>query len=364
MKLESSHTAPSSAPIGRIDVHHHVIPPAFREAMAGRDIAGDPVPKWTPEDSIVVMDMNRIATGILSLSVPGVHLGGGEGQAKTLARRCNEYNAEVVEKYPGRFGSFATLPMPFTDSACAEAIYALDVLKADGIVLLGSTDGYFLGDRRFDDLMAELHRRKAVVFLHPNLHESSRQLGLDAPPYLIEFLCDTTRAAVNMIFSGTIAKYPDIRFILAHAGGFLPYAAWRLSLANALPKYSDMEPNGILRAIRNFYFDTALSPSPTTMAALKELIDPSHLLFGSDFPFAPAPIIGLETRQLDQGTVFSSEQKAAIDRGNALPLFPRLAKQSEIVAPILPWRRTGLREAFRRMAHRRLVSLAERMRNQ
>jgi predicted TIM-barrel fold metal-dependent hydrolase len=141
---------------GRIDVHHHVIPPAFVATMQAKGIekvAGAPLPKWDPQKSIAVMDANGIQTAITSLSAPGVHFGDGVGQAVELARRCNEFSAGMVAQYPGRFGFFAVLPMPFTAQACAEAIHALDVLKADGVVLLGSTDGHFLGDPLFDELM-------------------------------------------------------------------------------------------------------------------------------------------------------------------------------------------------------------------
>jgi predicted TIM-barrel fold metal-dependent hydrolase len=310
---------------GRIDVHHHLIPPSFRAAMSAKgltEVAGAHLPDWSPEASIENMNAHDIAAAILSLSAPGTHLGNRQ-EAIDLARACNEFAAEASSRYPGRFGSFAVLPMPFTDDACREAIYALDVLGADGIVLLGSTDGYFLGDPRFNELMAELDRRKATVFEHPNLHPTTSQLDLSIPGFLVEFLCDTTRAATNLIFTGTLERYPNVRWILSHAGGFLPFIAWRLSLANAIPSLAIKAPHGVLHHLRNFYYDTALSPSPYAMAALKELVEPDHILFGSDFPFAPASVTGMETEALDKSHVFDGEQKEGIRRGNALKLFPR-----------------------------------------
>lgn len=317
--------------MSRIDVHHHLIPPAFTRTMAAKglkEVAGAPLPNWTVEQSVAVMDANGIGTALTSLSAPGVYFGDVQ-EARDLARSCNEFAADMAIRYPGRFGSFAVLPMPFTDHACAEAIYALDVLHADGVVLLGSTEGKFLGDPSFDELMAELDRRKTIVFVHPNIHQTSTQLGLSMPGFLVEFLCDTTRAAANLILSGTLERYPNIRWILAHAGGFLPYIAWRLSLANALPQFAQQVPQGVLTYIRNFYFDTALSPSPFAMAALRELVDPSHILFGSDFPFAPAIVTGMEVEALRDLTVFDTATKAGIDRGHALKLFPKYARTGE-----------------------------------
>ena len=130
---------------GKIDVHHHVIPPAFTRAMEARgltEVAGTPLPVWTVDQSVAVLDANHIQTAITSLSSPGVYFGDLE-EAKDLARACNEFSAEMAQDHAGRFGAFAVLPMPFTEPACAEAAYALDVLKADGIVLLGSTEGIF-----------------------------------------------------------------------------------------------------------------------------------------------------------------------------------------------------------------------------
>ena len=315
----------------RLDVHHHLIPPAFTKVMARHgltEVASTPLPKWTPEQSIDVMDNNGIQTAITSLSAPGVFFGD-LAEAKSLARDCNEFAVTMAGNYPGRFGSFAVLPMPFTEQACAEAIYALDVLKADGIVLLGSTQGKFLGDPSFDELMAELDRRQTIVFVHPNIHETSNSIPLKIPHFMIEFLCDTTRAAANLIFSGTMEKYPNIRWILSHAGGFLPFIAWRLSLGNNLPHLAEKAPEGVLHYIRRFYYDTALSPSPFAMAALRELVDPSHILFGSDFPFAPAIITAIEVQNLGDLRIFDPSVMHGIDRGHALNLFPKFKTASD-----------------------------------
>lgn len=350
---------------GRIDVHHHVIPPAFVETMQAKGIekvAGAPLPKWVPENSIAVMDANGIQTAITSLSAPGVHFGDGVGQAVELARRCNEFCAGMMEQYPGRFGFFAVLPMPFTEKACAEAIYALDYLNADGVVLLGSTDGHFLGDPRFDELMSELDRRRAVVFVHPNLHATSVNIGLNMPGFLIEFLCDTTRAAINLILSGTQEKYPNTRWILAHAGGFLPFVAGRLATVK-LPHVEENAPKGVQHYIERFYFDTALSPSKYSMVALKELVDPSHILFGSDFPFAPAPASALQCRTLDESDLFSEHIKYGIARGHALELFPQYRLSSEVVAAQPIFESESVSGRLRRAMTGPMSSLVENMRN-
>lgn len=308
-----------------IDVHHHLIPPAFTAAMQKHGIdkvAGAPLPPWNAERSLEAMDLIGTQTAITSLSAPGVYLGNLD-EACDLARACNEFSAELKVKYPSRFGSFATLPMPFTEQSCKEAEYALDVLKADGIVLLGSIEGIFLGDAQLEELMHVLNERSATVFIHPNIHDSSNQVNLNIPGFILEFLCDTTRASVNLVASGVLERFPKINWILAHAGGFLPYVAWRVSLCNMMPEMAEKTPQGFLHYIRRFYFDTALSPSPYAMAALSELVDPSHILFGSDFPFALKQLSIIQKQNFDELKVFDADMKHQILRNNALSLFPQ-----------------------------------------
>ncbi|WP_322085141.1 amidohydrolase family protein [Burkholderia sp. BCC1999] len=348
----------------RIDVHHHFVPPAYRDAMSRHGIqkvAGAPLPEWHAQASLDVMNANGIQAALLSVSAPGVYFGDIDA-ARSLARQCNEYAAQLCDAHSGRFGSFAVLPMPFTELACAEAVHALDVLKADGIVLLGSTEGKFLGAPEFAELMAELDRRQAVVFVHPNLHRTSEALGLDAPGFLIEFLCDTTRAAVNLMLTGTLERYPNIRWILAHAGGFLPYVAWRVSLANLMPEYLSAVPAGALTYIRRFHFDTALSPAAYPQAALRELVEPSQILFGSDFPFAPAPVTAMQRDTLERSPVWDADARARIERGNALRLFPRFARGAERVAGMSP-HEGGPLASLRRAAAGASVRLIDRLRD-
>ena len=350
---------------GRIDVHHHVIPPKFSETMRNRGInfvAGAPLPKWTPNDSIELMNLNGIQTAIMSLSCPGVYFGN-KNEAIDLARNCNEFSAEMKLNNPLRFGFFAVLPMPFTGEACTEAIYALDVLKADGIVLMGSTDGKFLGDTHFDELMSELNRRETTVFVHPNLHETSETLSINTPGFMVEFLCDTTRAAVNLVLTGTIEKYPRIKWILAHAGGFLPYVAWRISLGNMMKEIAINAPQGILEYIKRFYFDTALSPSPMALAALKELVEPSHILFGSDFPFAPAPLIALQVDTLEKSTIITEEEKYGINRGNALRIFPQFKTENEEVSSMPTYDSIGFSGKIKFQLKKPILGILEKIRN-
>lgn len=358
---------PGGAPpvAGHIDIHHHILPPFYVQALGRQGLehlAGLPAPPWSEQRSLQLLDAQGLRTAIASVSAPGVWFGNAQA-AGELARRCNEFAADLGQRHVGRFGSFACLPLPATELACAEAVHALDVLKADGVVLLASNDGVFLGDGRFDELMAELDRREACVFVHPNLHPGSQSLGLVAPGFLLEFVCDTTRAAVNLILSGTLERFPRIRWILAHAGGFLPYAAWRVSLANALPQFEEQAPMGVMNYLRRFYFDTALAPAAPSMAVLRELVEPNRLLFGSDFPFAPEPLVAEQLETLGASRVWGTESLAGIARGHALSLFPRFAVAGEAVAAAPGFEAESALHWLGRSASKPLASLAQHLKD-
>ncbi|WP_339651320.1 amidohydrolase family protein [Halopseudomonas pelagia] len=266
------------------------------------------------------------------------------------------------QQFPGRFGFFAVLPIPLAEASCKEAIYALDQLGADGVVLLGSTRSVFLGDPSLDELMAELDSRGTTIFVHPNLHATSVTLGLDLPGFLVEFLCDTTRAAANLILSGTLERYPNVNWILSHSGGFLPYIAWRLTLADQLPEYAAKIPKGVMHYIRRFYYDTALSPSRYSQLALKALIEPEQILFGSDFPFAPALLTRAQCNTLEALEFWNTEQQYGIDRGHALQLFPQYRLESEQIASN-PINNIGLNARFQSARTKAAARIGERLRN-
>ncbi|HVB76040.1 MAG TPA: amidohydrolase family protein [Ktedonobacteraceae bacterium] len=307
----------------RIDIHQHFLPPAYLAALAQRAISaggGRPFPEWDAQSTLELLDRHDIATALLSISEPGVSFGD-HAFASDLARGCNEYAAQLVRDHPSRFGAFAILPLPDIDLALRELEYALDTLRLDGVVLLSNCDGHYPGDALFDELFAELNRRKAVVFIHPTVPAINRHLQLDLPPFLVEFVFDTTRAVVNMLYSGTLDRCPDIRFILAHAGGTIPYLAQRIAMGQIMLPGA---PQGTLTYLKQLYYDTALSASSFVLRSLHELVDASRILFGSDYPFAPELMIGFTLRGIEAYDGFDDAGRALIEGENALALFPRL----------------------------------------
>lgn len=207
----------------RIDVHFHYVPPIYREAVKAASSLGVAVrvPEWTPELALSLMDRNGIDVAMLSISVPGTHFGD-DKEARKLSRACNEYAADVLAKWSERFGAFAAVPLPDIDGAVEEIAHALDVLRLDGVGLITSYGQDHLGHPRFDPALSALNERDAAVFIHPTAHPSCQQLTMNIPAFLVEYPFDTTRAAINLVLSGAMDRYPRIRFILPHAGGPCP----------------------------------------------------------------------------------------------------------------------------------------------
>jgi predicted TIM-barrel fold metal-dependent hydrolase len=316
----------------RIDVHHHIVPSEYVEALQGIGITnpgGMPFPKWEPKSSIETMDQNGISAAFLSISAPGVFFGDNNFTCD-LARRCNEILARLVNDCPDRFGAFAVLPLPDVDGALKELDYALDTLKLDGVGLLTSIGEQYLGDPEFDPLFEELNNRKIVVYTHPNIPPDSDRAKLNIPAAIVDFIFDTTRAATNMIYQGLLERFPDIPFILSHAGGAVPYLAGRLSLADSYPIFREIAPKGVINYLKQFYYDTALSANKFALHSLNELVDSSHILFGTDYPFAAGQITEETINGINSYSGFSAQTRSAVERDNAFNLFPRL---KQIIKP-------------------------------
>ena len=304
---------------GRIDTHLHIVPKRYAAWLAerGYTAGGMPIPPWSTEAALDVMDAHGVSAGLLSISTPGVHLGD-DAEARVKAREVNEDAAAVVAARPDRFGFFATLTLPDLDGALAEAAYAFDTLKADGVVLPTSVHNQYLGDPAWDTLMAELNRRNAVIFTHPGGLEGPHAPGLN--PHVCDFLLDTVRAAVSICKAEYFTRFPNLRFILSHGGGFVPFAAQRLARDCSPDRDND---HGI-ENLRRFYFDTALASSPFGMPSLLALADSSRITFGSDWPYAPKDRGIMFTQMLDEFSMDAGLRRA-IDRDNAAKLFPRFA---------------------------------------
>lgn len=312
-----------------IDVHHHILPPVYMVEARERVLAlaqgrriSPAVAEWTPQAALAEMDKNGVATAVVSISIPGVWFGNAQA-ARDLARKCNEYSAQLVNDHPGRFGFFAALPLPDIDGSLRELDHALNVLGADGVGLMTSYGDKWPGDPAFAPVLDELNRRKAVVYFHPNAPDCCRDLMSYVPAALTEFPHDTTRAVTSLLFSGSFARLREIRFIFSHAGGTLPMLAGRIArLGAALPDLAEKLPNGVDYELQRLHYEIANSANPPAIAALTQLVPTSQILFGSDYPYVPIGATALGMTELG----LSAPVLQAIGRDNALALLPRFER--------------------------------------
>lgn len=309
-----------------IDTHHHIYPPGYTKRNLDRivaDAAGTPASvytTWTPRTSLDQMDQNGVATAIASMTSPAMWAGNNE-DARRNAHECNEYGAQLHRDYPGRFGMWGALPLPDVDGCLKEIEHVFDVLKLDGAGLLTSYDGgKLLGHKDFAPVFDELNRRSAVIFVHPTVSCCSHPDPLVTGP-LIDFPLDTTRTIVSLVYSGTIARCPNLRFIFSHGGGTTLMLTSRLSGGRLSPEEkARIIPNGFDGELRKFYYDIAsVAVNPAAMAAMFIAYPKDHILFGSDIPFWKIETL---VGGLNKLSITPSELRG-IQRENALQLLPR-----------------------------------------
>jgi predicted TIM-barrel fold metal-dependent hydrolase len=306
---------------GRIDVHHHLFPPFYIKAMEKEiDTQGFVARNWSPQASIDLMDRAGVDTAMVSPVQRLVmdSMSDKSERARSLCRESNEYAAQMVKDFPGRFGNFAALPLPDTEGSLKEIAYAYDTLKCDGIALWTSYLDKWVGDPDFWPVFEELNRRNAVVFYHPARAMCCRDLPGQSG--IIEYDIDTARAIDSMLFQGTLSKFPSVHHIFVHSGGAFTTLADRVY--DDFPKSrADRVPHGVKYEVQRLYFDTAHASGNPALDALKALVPVTQILYGSDVPLRQYP---LTDEGLAEYEGFSGNEWKLINRGNAERLFPRL----------------------------------------
>jgi 6-methylsalicylate decarboxylase len=321
----------------QIDVHHHFSPPLLREfyeqaGRSGRAVRAPPM-SWDLQQDIDDMDRGGTTLAMLSSFTP--YDVGTPAERATLARSLNEYGANLRARYPRRFALWATLPLPDIDESLREIQHGYDDLHAQGVVVYSSTGDRWFSDPAFDPIHAELNRRRAVVFVHPNSANCCRNLIAGVPDNIVEYGTDTTRVIAGLVFGGVTTRYPNIRFLFAHGGGTMPYLIERflggtsaeiipgvITHGQAPPYTPTQPPAGVLTELRRMYYDTAQCSNPVALRALRTVIPPSNILFGTDYWYRSSK----ESMEgLAQSSVFTSSELRALFSGNALKLWPDLA---------------------------------------
>jgi len=321
-----------------VDVHDHFYPPAYLDALRDegsavhvtRDAGGNPLLHYPGDFNVAVRGHRDIAwrrgvleregvdVQVLSLTTPGTHVETPD-RAVRLARLVNDAFAAIAREYAPRFTALATLPLCDPAASAAELRRAVTDLGLPGAMLFGNVNGTPLADARFEPLWAEADRLHAVMHIHP-----TNPLGVEAMrDYwlmpLVGFLFDTTLAASHLVFAGVPARYPNIRFVLSHLGGAIPYLAERLdrgwsAFAECRARI-DRPPSEYLR---RFWYDTVnFDPSALRLAA--DFAGAGQLLAGSDYPHQIGSIARM--KESIAAARFSAEERERVLGGNAAALY-------------------------------------------
>ena len=308
-----------------IDTHHHLLPDFFWQETenAHAPVGGLAPLRWSKEASISFMDEAGIDMAVVSLSTPGVHTGD-SAKAQALARRCNEFAAELLRERPDRFAGFACLPLPDIDASLEELAYAFDVLELDGVVLFTNANAVYLGDAVLESVFEELERRRAVVFVHPNPSPDTAAHSLGLPDNLLDFPTDTNRVVAQMHYTNRFARTPNVKYIFSHAGGSIPYLAARFAIIDEMGFIPGGEQRGTAADMfRRTYWDTALAASDPVLRMLRDVAGIGQVLYGTDFPYLRRDL-AVKSRQRLETDALRDPERAAVLGGTASSLFPRL----------------------------------------
>lgn len=273
----------------KIDFHSHYFPPAYRALLARHHIDapdGVKAPEWSAERQQVCMERLSVSFALLSVSSPHLHMGDRE-EARDTARACNEYGAALAAACPDRYGILASLPLPETEDSILEIRYCREHLGIRGFALLTSCRGVYLGDPRLDPVMEELNREPAVVTIHPTAPPVPAPGAEAVPAPIMDYFFETTRAVTNLLITGAVRKYGNIRFVVPHGGAFLTILSDRLAALGAVLLRD--RPLDVAGDLSKLYYDLAGFSMPKQYGLLRQVTDDAHLLYGSDSPFTALP---------------------------------------------------------------------------
>lgn len=309
----------------QMDIHCHMIPDSYLEAIKAHGMEMDegfPIPAWEAEEHLKFMDEAGIQTSVLTMPAPQPYFGDG-AESAAVCRKFNEEAAALKALYPGRFLFCAALPLPDVDRALEEARYALEVLGADGVKLATNSYGQYLGDEALEPLMAYLNSRKSVIITHPHKPSAANETLISAVPLAsYEYLAETTRAILNMVAHDVLVRYPDLKVVVPHCGSFLPNALPRFKgLLPVMVKQGYMKPVDVDANLSRLYYDLAGAATDEAVESLLTVTEPSHILYGSDYPYVAAKALTAAKKSLENRLASHGLDPQDVFTDNAARLF-------------------------------------------
>lgn len=264
------------------------------------------------------MDRAGIDVEVVSLSTPNIFFSDAEHQP-AVARMINDSYAKLIATHSKRFKGFASIPMDAPDAALAELHRAIDELKLNGVILLSNIGGKPLTSPEYRPFFAEANRMNLCIFLHPMLPAQSDSFREYVLGPIIGFPFDTSLAVARMCYDGMLAEFPDIRWIIGHLGGAVPYLMERMD--NGFRDFPecrakiDQLPSFYLKRL---YYDT-VTFSQHTLTMVRNMVGADHMVMGSDYPH----LLGSIDRAVSsiEALGITDEEKQQIFSGTALSIL-------------------------------------------
>ncbi len=330
-------------PVSRkLDLHTHYYPPIYFEKI--RDLpsefsfdkssSGQTIIKYrgarffgvTPPMTDVAKrleDMDRVSIDVevISLSTPNVFFTDAEHQPE-IARMTNDAYAELIAQDPARFKGFASIPMDAPDAALNELHRAIDELKLNGVILLSNIGGRPLTSPEYRPFFAEANRMKLCILLHPMLPANAEPFREYVLGPIVGFMFDTTLAVARMCFDGMLREFPDIRWIVGHLGGAVPYLMERMDNGwRDFPECRAQIDDLPSTYLKRLYYDT-VNFNPHVLKMVREMIGADRMVLGSDYPH----LLGSIERAVSsiESLDIPDDEKRRIFEGTALSILNNL----------------------------------------
>src|SRR5438128_420155 len=331
--------AMKTAPLRKFDLHTHYYPTiyfdkirdlpsefSFDQSPSGQTIIkyrgarffGVTPPMTDVAQRIADMDRVGIDVEVVSLSTPNVFFAGAQRQPE-IAKLVNDAYAELIAKHPARFKAFASIPMDVPDEALKELQRAINDLKLNGVILLSNIGGQPLTSPVYRPFFEEANRMNLCILLHPMLPANTDPFREYVLGPIVGFMFDTTLAVARMCFDGMLKDFPDIRWIVAHLGGAVPYLMERMDngwrdFVECRAKIDEL-PSTYLKRL---YYDT-VNFNPHMLRMVRNMMGADHMLMGSDYPHLLGSIDRAVSsiEQLD----ITDEEKRRIFEGTALSIL-------------------------------------------
>ena len=230
------------------------------------------------------MDRHGVDRQLLSFSIPGLHVETASDGVR-LAQVVNESLAETVACHPGRLSALAVLPLQDPAASVAEMVRAVESLNLRGGLLFSNINGKSPGDREFHEIYAAASSLDLPLFIHPTTPHANDVFEAYRLTPIAGFPFDTTLAALHLVFSGTMAAFPDLKVVLGNLGGTIPYLAGRIDQAyRSYPEAREKLDRPPSAYLRNMYYETAGMPNGGALRLAIDFAGVDRVMFGSDFP--------------------------------------------------------------------------------